>query len=286
MGTLVWGLAVTALSWICAWGHLGVLGEYSFFPLWIGYILSINGISQLVFGTSLLYRMGYSFLWLFAASVPMWWFFEHLNSIVQNWHYVFAQPISDAHYFIQASINFSTIVPAMLSTIALFRQLFREARPKWKPVRLRTYYSGLLLFLGAISFLLLGTFPHEAFPLVWVAPILMLEPLAYALGLPCFLRFAQHAKWEVPVSIVAGSFFNGFWWEFWNFYSFPKWYYTIPYVDFWKVFEMPFLGYFGYPFLGVIVFDYAGLILFIALRKEFLMYFEAQRPLSARDPLD
>lgn len=45
-------------------------------------------------GTSLLRRMRWSFLWLFVISVPMWWFFEYMNSIVQNWHYVFAHPIS------------------------------------------------------------------------------------------------------------------------------------------------------------------------------------------------
>ena len=47
----------------------------------------------------------------------------------------------------------------------------------------------------------------------------------------------------------------------WNFYSLPKWIYTIPYVGFWKVFEMPILGYLGYPFFGLIVFSYAALAL-------------------------
>jgi hypothetical protein len=32
----------------------------------------------------------------------------------------------------------------------------------------------------------------------------------------------------------------------WNFYSWPKWYYTVPYVGWAKVFEMPLLGYLGY----------------------------------------
>jgi hypothetical protein len=32
----------------------------------------------------------------------------------------------------------------------------------------------------------------------------------------------------------------------WNFYSYPKWIYHIPYVDFWHIFEMPILGYGGY----------------------------------------
>ena len=44
-------------------------------------------------------------------------------------------------------------------------------------------------------------------------------------------------------STVGGS---GFFWEMWNFYSYPKWIYQIPFVDFLRVFEMPILGYGGY----------------------------------------
>ncbi len=32
----------------------------------------------------------------------------------------------------------------------------------------------------------------------------------------------------------------------WNYWSYPKWKYEIPFVDFLHVFEMPLLGYTGY----------------------------------------
>jgi hypothetical protein len=32
----------------------------------------------------------------------------------------------------------------------------------------------------------------------------------------------------------------------WNMYSYPKWIYHTPGVEFWKVFEMPLLGFGGY----------------------------------------
>ena len=32
----------------------------------------------------------------------------------------------------------------------------------------------------------------------------------------------------------------------WNFYAYPKWVYQVPFVDFWRIFEMPILGYGGY----------------------------------------
>ncbi|MDZ7766464.1 MAG: hypothetical protein U5K00_18910 [Melioribacteraceae bacterium] len=38
----------------------------------------------------------------------------------------------------------------------------------------------------------------------------------------------------------------GFFWEMWNYYSYPKWIYDVPGVNFLHVFEMPVLGYLGY----------------------------------------
>jgi len=68
--------------------------------------------------------------------------------------------------------------------------------------------------------------------------------------------------------------FTGLWWEIWNYYSLPKWVYTIPYVGFWKIFEMPLLGYLGYPFFGLIVFTYAGLISSILLKRNLVDLFD------------
>ena len=61
----------------------------------------------------------------------------------------------------------------------------------------------------------------------------------------------------MTISAMTATLFTGVFWEMWNYYSLPKWYYTIPYVGFWKVFEMPILGYAGYPFFGIVVLSYA-----------------------------
>ena len=113
MVIFVVGCILTAISWIAAWAHFGILTEFSFFPLWLGYILTLNGLAEIVAGISLLNRMRWSFGWLFAISAPFWWFFEGMNEIVHNWHYQSPHPISPLQYFIQASIDFSTVVPAM-----------------------------------------------------------------------------------------------------------------------------------------------------------------------------
>jgi hypothetical protein len=81
-------------------------------------------------------------------------------------------------------------------------------------------------------------------------------------------------------SIMAATMITGFFWEMWNYYSLPKWTYTVPYVGFWKVFEMPLLGYFGYPFFGIIIFSYAAIAIKLMRRQNLLdMFPDAARRL-------
>ena len=79
MAILIIGCILTITSWVVAWGRFGVLTEFSFFPLWLGYILTMNGLAEVFTGSSLLTRMRWSFGWLFVISVPFWWFFEGMN---------------------------------------------------------------------------------------------------------------------------------------------------------------------------------------------------------------
>jgi hypothetical protein len=39
------GLALTLASWAIAWSPIPLIGEYAFFPLWLGYILKIRPIT-------------------------------------------------------------------------------------------------------------------------------------------------------------------------------------------------------------------------------------------------
>lgn len=273
MQLLLTGVSITALSWIFAWGRFGILTEYSFFPLWTGYVLIVNGLGAVLCKVSLIGRMRSSFFRLFLLSIPMWWFFERINNIVQNWHYQM-QPISNIHYFIQASIDFSTVIPAVLSTSVLFFFLLHaQTWANYGPIRIRSNYLVWSFLIGIISFSVLPVFPHQTFPLVWIAPILILEPFAYYIGTPCVLRLLADGRWAIPISTMLATFFCGFWWELWNYYSFPRWYYTIWYVGCCKIFEMPALGYLGYPFFGLIILSYTAFAHFAFFREDFFQLF-------------
>ena len=277
MHVLIIGAVVTITASVLAWSRAGVLSEYSFFPLWLGYILTVNGISDAVFQTSLLRVMRSRLLWLFAISVPLWWFFEVVNRLVRNWEYVIPHPISDLHYVVQASIDFSTVVPAVLSTAFAAYKILECSAPALAagpPWRVRPEYLVLSAVLGLASFLGFWLAPHETFALVWIAPILILEPVAYVAGFPSLLRTLEDGRYLLPISLMSATLFTGLFWEMWNYYSLPKWVYHVPYVGFWKIFEMPILGYLGYPFFGLIVFTWTSIVFAGLLNQDLRAIFE------------
>jgi hypothetical protein len=278
MGLLGFGTLLTVISWAAAWSSFGWAAQYAFFPLWLGYIFFVNGLSQVVFGTSLQTAMGRSFIWLFMFSMPMWWFFELMNSIVHNWHYVFACPITPLHYDIQASIDFSTVIPAVLST-AFFLCLVMTEHQAWFDKRpFPAQGASTIEFVaGCTCFALLMLFPNEGFPLVWIAPLLVLDAFARVMRVPNAISVLAARGNYLPIAAVAAAtLITGFFWECWNIYSSPKWIYTIPYVGFWKVFEMPILGYLGYPFFGWFIFSYTATCLWLMGKRDLFRDFFAR----------
>lgn len=280
---LLWlGITLTLVSWAISWTRIPVIYEYPFFFLWLGYILTANGLSEVLFGNSLLKKMKISFIFLFLISIPVWWFFEFCNSFLQNWHYIMPRPVSDLEFNIRATIDFATVVPAVLSVTFLFKQVFEKIlRSSEERLRIRKIYLYALILIGAVSFIAMPIYPRETFPLVWIAAFLIVDPINYVLGFPSVIKQLSEGNRLNAYSVSLATIFTGFWWEMWNFYSMPKWYYTIPYVGFFKIFEMPILGYLGYLFFGLEIlsftyftFGFAQLIIKKLKLKRFLLSFE------------
>src|SRR5207245_8492586 len=70
------------------------------------------------------------------------------------------------------------------------------------------------------------------------------------------MEYLERGDWRPIVSLSFGALICGFFWEMWNYYSWPKWIYHTPGAQFLEVFEMPLLGYGGYVAfaLGVVAF--------------------------------
>ena len=52
--------------------------------------------------------------------------------------------------------------------------------------------------------------------------------------------------WRPVIALWLGVLLTAFFWEMWNFFSYPKWIYDVPWGDWLHIFEMPLLGYGGY----------------------------------------
>ena len=110
------GLVLCLAAWACSWLRIDPFYRYSFFPLWFGYIIFMDALVVMRRGESLLTRMRWRYIQLFVISSVFWWTFEALNTPVQNWHYRLDQAYTPLAYFVFASLNFSTVLPAVLET--------------------------------------------------------------------------------------------------------------------------------------------------------------------------
>jgi hypothetical protein len=74
-----------------------------------------------------------------------------------------------------------------------------------------------------------------------------LEPFNTRSGAGSILRDLEKGSGRNLYLLLLSGLLCGILWECWNFWAGSKWLYTIPYVGFLKIFEMPILGFFGFP---------------------------------------
>ena len=103
-----------------------------------------------------------------------------------------------------------------------------------------------MFVIGILCFFLPIFLPKFTFPLVWLSFFFILDPINYMNKQPSIIQHLKDRKLTIPLSLLAAGIIMGFLWEFWNYYAVVKWTYNIPFVGFFKIFEMPILGYLGY----------------------------------------
>ncbi len=244
LGSVFWMLAWTRFEWFAPFQL------YTYIPLWFCYIVAINALTYRRTGRCLMTHASRFFLKLFPLSAVFWWFFEYLNRFVQNWYYVECGHFSPLQYFITATLSFSTVLPAVLST-----EEWLASHPQCSAGLKDTGYikclyprtlAWMVLTLSSLGLLLIGRFPNQLFPLLWVAPLLLLMAFNTLLGKPSFFPEVMELDFRRVFRLALAALICGFFWEMWNYYSLAKWIYTIPYVHRFQLFEMPILGYAGY----------------------------------------
>ncbi len=227
--------------------HIRPLSDYWFAGVWFGYILALDALLYRRDGASLFITQRRAFWTMLPFSAAMWWGFEGVNEIVQNWHYRRPYDIPDWWSNLWSCVFFSTVIPALWETAAWVGG--------WGWVRRLGVHKGFtvgpfvvpaLVGAGVLFFVLPALWPGYFYSLIWGALVLILDPINYKRGYPSILGFLSKGEWQAPVAFYIGGQICGLLWEFWNYWAFPSWYYTIPYVGFLKIFEMPLFGYIGY----------------------------------------
>jgi hypothetical protein len=261
------GLGFGLAAWVLAWTRFSwfsTLQPHTFTPLWLSFIVVVNGLSWRRSGRCLMIHQSRFFLLLFPLSGVFWWFFEYLNRFVQNW--VYTGPAYNAwEYVLYATIPFSTVLPAVLSlrewllSAPGIQRAYSDFRAE--PWALRRDVAFVILLAAAASLAGIGVWPSYLFPLLWVSPLLMGVSLETLFGEPNVLSSAPaKGDWRVVVSSALAALICGWFWEMWNFYSLSKWQYHIPLVHRFEIFEMPILGYGGYLPFGITCAFVAGML--------------------------
>jgi hypothetical protein len=242
---LILALAGWAVGlWGIITGQQAIL-SYLYFFAWFPYIACLDGLLFHLRGRNWLLDRPRDFFQLFLWSTTVWLVFEALNLVLHNWGYVAAAPSGWVRWGGYA-VAFATVMPGIFLTAQVLEALgtFRNRQARainlgpWQPVS---------LLLGLALLILPLVIPRYAFPLIWGAFFFLLDPFCWLLGGESLIaRFAGGERRE-PLCLLAAGLICGLWWEAWNWFAITKWVYTLPVLNFWKVFEMPLLGFLGFP---------------------------------------
>lgn len=233
--------------YICAW-----------WPL----IIILDSLNFRMRGSSPLSESPQNFVFAAFLSIPVWLVFELFNLRLQNWSY-HNLPSELPLRWLGYCLAFASVIPALLELAMLFEVILKGKNISG--VRLKTT-SGFLngyMFLGFMLLVLSVLFPNLFFPLVWLGFIFLLEPLNYRLKIDSLLADAERQHGNRIISWLLAGFAAGVLWESLNYWAGSHWEYTIPYLNFCKIFQMPVFGYGGFLPFALEIFAMYSLLVFI-----------------------
>ena len=241
------GLILICVAWPFSWAESGTGLQYTFFPLWLGFILAVDGLVLRRTGTSFIVRSPKIMAMMFILAIPYWWMFEAINQVIQNWVYIGSNPETSLFSLIQTSLAFSVVIPAVFEVSELvgsFNFINRFAR--MPALVLNRQQVAIIGILGVLSLAALLTWPKYLFPITWLSLFFIFDPINYLTGRPSITANVRHGDWRLVVAFALGALICGFFWEMWNYQATISWQYNIGFFDFARIFHMPLLGYGGY----------------------------------------
>lgn len=216
-------------------------------------VLVAGAANQFYFSNSIAFANRWSLFYLASLSVVFWLMFELFNLHLGNWRYI-GIPLERIIRWPAYLFTFSPILPALLELFQFLRNngvgdRLRAARK----VRVNRALLFRFILLGSCAAILALVGPGIFYPLIWLGPVFILDPLIYQFGnkedsLLGNLELGRPALW-VQLSLTGLIF--GVLTQFWSFWSGSKWLYSVPGYEFFYIFELPVLGYLVFPFLAL-----------------------------------
>lgn len=219
-----------------------------YFPIvWLGYILILDALVYKLRGNSLISNRFLQFIGMFFLSIFIWWIFEFFNFSVNNWVYVHTSEMSEYASLFMKILAYSTVLPAFFETVELIRSIHLfDKKVLHKKHKITKKFLYVMVILGITSFIVPLFIPKFSYPLIWLSFFFILDPINYLHKQPSIISHLRDKKLVIPLSLLLAGIIMGFFWEFWNYWAVRKWVYDIPFLSFFKIFEMPILGYLGY----------------------------------------
>jgi hypothetical protein len=226
----------------------GVEPFHTFFYLfaWWTFLPVIGAINAERGGNSLVFGANRQLAWLAGYSVVVWLFFEIWNFQLQNWRYVGVIDLTWLRWVAYA-VSFATVLPGILEVDTLLGNFNVVRRAHGPAIRVSGRVLNGLIVVGVVMMALVMLLPRYCFPLLWGGMVFILDPLIYERDRDAsLLGQAAQGSYARLLRLMLAGLSCGVLWEFWNYWSGAKWIYTIPFFNFWKVFEMPLVGFVGF----------------------------------------
>ncbi len=243
------GLIVLIVAEVLLFLKVRLVAAY-FTPIaWTAYILFIDSVIFKRKGESLLSTRPGELRYLLPLSVLFWMVYEAYNLYMRNWYYINLPSNLFVRLF-DYVWAYSTITPAILLTAELLETFplfnkFRIGKRVLKPSFLYTSLVIGIIFLVA-PVLMPSNIAIYLWAPVWLGFIFLLDPLNYWTKQGSLFRDLERGQMGRILSLFVAGYICGFLWEFWNYWSYAKWIYTVPFTQNIKIFEMPILGFTGF----------------------------------------
>ena len=226
-----------------------------FYPIaWWCYIVFVAAWNEMgpasrLFRFPSLFQRPLSYAGLVLYSSVVWFFFELYNTRLHNWAYI-GVPVQWWIRWPGYFISFGTVLPGIFETARWLEA--RWAATTKTPVATagtagwRRGAGRLAVAGGAACMVLPILYPDWFFPLIWFGLVFLLDPLMQNAGDGSFVVNLCAGDRRRPLLLMCSGLICGLFWEFWNYWAGAKWVYALPYFHFWRIFEMPALGYLGF----------------------------------------